>query len=327
MKSIPPLIACFLEEHKLPDSYGVLIEQWYQPLANSLQTQLLLRSSEQNVSSKQNASDTSPLLIGINGCQGSGKSTLAAYLRADLTDKGWHCAVLSIDDFYLTHAQRKTLAQSHHPLLATRGVPGTHDLDLLNRTLAELRAFSRRSPAAKVPSGQQPPPLKIPRFDKSRDDRSPLDQWFAVENPVDVILLEGWCVGVTPEHEKALVEPLNALEAELDSAGHWRQFVNSALTSYQQVFAQQDLLIMLKAPSFAQVYEWRLKQENKLSASLQSRENGPPLEIMSEEEIRVFIQHYQRLTEHGLREIPSKADWVFYLDENQQVVAKLDRRD
>ncbi len=72
---------------------------------------------------------------GLAGLQGSGKSTLAAQLCAALTQRGIATLAMSLDDFYFGRGERKRLARDVHPLLATRGVPGTHDLDLLARTV------------------------------------------------------------------------------------------------------------------------------------------------------------------------------------------------
>ena len=72
-------------------------------------------------------------LIGVAGAQGSGKTTLARSLAVALGG-----VQLSLDDVYRTRAERQTLARDLHPLLATRGPPLTHDLDLLAATIAAL---------------------------------------------------------------------------------------------------------------------------------------------------------------------------------------------
>jgi D-glycerate 3-kinase len=100
-----------------------------------------------------------PVVIGLCGAQGSGKSTTAGRLGTRLEVNGYATAVLSIDDFYLTRAERAALADSIHPLLTTRGVPGTHDVKLVMHTLLNLLEAGA---ADTVP---------IPKFDKSRDDR------------------------------------------------------------------------------------------------------------------------------------------------------------
>src|SRR5690606_4625460 len=77
---------------------------------------------------------------GITGLQGTGKSTLAAQMAALAAERGKAVAVMSVDDAYLDHDERARLALEVHPLLATRGPPGTHDVALACRTLDALRA-------------------------------------------------------------------------------------------------------------------------------------------------------------------------------------------
>jgi D-glycerate 3-kinase len=69
-------------------------------------------------------------VLGLCGAQGSGKSTLAAALARMLARDGTRTAILSLDDIYLTRAERLQLAREVHPLFATRGAPGTHDVAL-----------------------------------------------------------------------------------------------------------------------------------------------------------------------------------------------------
>lgn len=245
-----------------------------------------------------------PLVVGICGSQGSGKSTRAAQLKSMLEAASLSVAVISIDDLYLTRAERTELSRSVHPLLLTRGVPGTHDVRL---GLSVLDALAK------------PGRVAIPSFDKARDDRRPVEEWPVVEGPVRVVLLEGWCVGAVPQEPAALVTPVNSLESELDAQGVWRSYVNDALAgSYQRLFARLDLLILLKAPSFDVVYGWRLEQEHKLSQQV-ARDGGDPSRVMSDQEVRRFISHYERLTRHILSEMPARADGVVELDTGRAV--------
>lgn len=150
-----------------------------------------------------------PLVVGINGAQGAGKSTLFNLLEVIL-EEGFGLRVIgfSIDDLYKTRAEREQMARQVHPLMATRGVPGTHDVELGIRVMDSL-----------LQAG--PDTLtKIPVFDKSIDDRCPPTVWQEWIGPVDVIVFEGWCVGARPQSEEALVAPVNALEAEEDPG--WR---------------------------------------------------------------------------------------------------------
>jgi D-glycerate 3-kinase len=240
-------------------------------------------------------------VIGLCGAQGSGKSTLAAAMHRALVDGGLRAAVLSIDDLYLTRAERLGLAQSVHPLLATRGVPGTHDIDL---GLALLRALDDGRPE------------RLPRFDKAADDRAPEWRWPIVEQPLDVLIFEGWCVGARAEADAALTQPANTLEANEDPAGIWRRYANAALAGpYQQLFARIDRLILLAAPSFAVVRRWRGEQEAALRAE---RPDGAALQDATA--LDRFIQHYERLTQHILDDMPGYADLVLRLDNGRKIL-------
>jgi len=235
-----------------------------------------------------------PVFVGLCGAQGSGKSTTASRLVTLLAAEGYPAVALSIDDFYLGHADRIALGEAVHPLLVTRGVPGTHDLSLAETTIAALLAAR---PGDAVP---------LPFFDKTRDDRAPRDEWAVHRGPAGVVLLEGWCVGARPQPDAALVEPVNALEAEEDADGAWRGYVNAALAGpYAALFGALDLRILLRAPSFEQVLAWRTEQEQKLDRTAGAL---PP---MDEAALRRFIAHYERITRWLLIDEP--ADMVIPL--------------
>jgi D-glycerate 3-kinase len=242
-----------------------------------------------------------PLVVGICGAQGSGKSTLANGLLRGLSEAGIAAATLSIDDLYLTLAERERLAGEVHPLLRTRGVPGTHDVGLGLSVIADIDA--RR-------------PTQLPRFDKSRDDRAPPERWEAIDAPLDVLLFEGWCVGARPQPAEDLIEPINALERDEDADGRWRTYVNAALERrYHPLFGRIDFLTLLAAPGFEVVRAWRIQQENDLRA--QSAPGAPG--VMTDDQIARFIQHYERLTRHILAEMPGRADITIALDTERRV--------
>lgn len=245
------------------------------------------------------------LLIGINGAQGCGKSTMSAAL-AYLLERvfGLQTLVLSIDDLYLTRAERISLAESVHPLLATRGVPGTHDIALGMRLIEALKAADQTTDVA------------IPRFDKAADDRLPEVRWPLHRGRPDLILLEGWCVGTPPQTDAELVAPVNTLERDEDGNGVWRAYVNRALTGeYRDLFSALDYLIMLRAPDFETVYRWRGKQEDALRAS-----QPAGAFVMDEAQLARFISHYERLTRHALAHLPRFADLIYEFDDRHQVV-------
>lgn len=285
-------IQAFCHQHKLPVHYQHMASQYFLALAKEL-----AEASEQHPT----------LLIGINGCQGSGKSTLAAFLTQILQDNyNKTVANLSIDDFYHTKNSRQQMAKEIHPLFATRGVPGTHDTVLLTNTLTKLSNNSNR--------------INIPRFDKALDEREPENRWDSVLTPVDIILLEGWCVGVTPQKDNELLESVNILEETEDTEGLWRSTVNKIIKSnYSPIFQQLHKLILLQAPTFDSVFRWRRLQEDKLH---KTAGNKPAL--MDTDELIRFIHHYQRLTEHMLEELPTQASIIFELNEDHQIIGRRD---
>jgi D-glycerate 3-kinase len=239
-------------------------------------------------------------VVGLCGSQGSGKTTAAGVLREVLARAGVTAFVLSLDDLYLPLADRERLAADVHPLLRTRGVPGTHD-PALGRSLVESLA--------------KPGETVVPRFDKAVDDRAPPDAWPRVSGPVDVILFEGWCVGARAQAKAALEPSINALEREQDANGVWRRFVNEALaTTYRPLFDRLDMLALLAAPSFDVVFDWRRQQEEELRA-----ERGPRAG-MNDAALRAFVQHYERLTSHILAEMPARADVVAQLGPKREVL-------
>lgn len=252
-----------------------------------------------------------PLVVGICGPQGSGKSTLVLVLAALLTQAGWPTAQLSLDDLYLPAAERRQLAATVHPLLRTRGVPGTHDIPL---GLALLSALARAGPDDTT---------AIPRFDKASDDRLPEPQWPRFHGRPAIVLLEGWCVGARPQPQAELATPLNALEREEDPDCTWRQTVNGHLaTDYQALFGRLGLLILLQAPGFERVFAWRKQQEDKLRTRLRiAGRDEAQAGVMDDQQLIRFIRHYERLTRHILAEMPRRADIVLTLDDNRAIVA------
>ncbi len=281
----------FISTHRLPDTFLKLIEDCYSHLAAWL------------VKKRQPGK---AFFLGINGAQGTGKTTLAAYLQFALEQGcGWRVAVLSIDDFYLTKSERAQLAAKIHPLLATRGVPGTHDVYMLNDCLERLRELQPNETMA------------LPRFDKSVDDRASPESWPTVSGPIDLIILEGWCVGSAPQSSEALRQSSNDLEEHHDPSGAWRQYVNEQLEeSYAGLFAQLDALVFLQAPNLAAVYRWRVEQEEKLVPVSGRDTTG----IMNRDQIADFMQHFERLTRANIKRLSDTADVTFELDDNHDCI-------
>jgi D-glycerate 3-kinase len=213
-----------------------------------------------------------PPLIGISGAQGSGKTTL---VRAVAPWIG--AAAFSLDDVYLTRAARLGLARDAHPLMATRGPPGTHDLRLLLETVEAL--------ATAGPSDRTP----LPAFDKLADDRLDPSAWPMFIGRPGAILIDGWCMGAKAQAAEDLVEPVNALERDEDPDGGWRTAVNDALAGpYAALFDRFDSFLHLAAPDFGVVQGWREEQEAGLL--------GGGIPEGRKRELARFIQHYERIT-------------------------------
>lgn len=280
----------FLSRHRLPRDFRDMAKHHYLPLARRLAD---IRKHGH------------PLLIGINGAQGTGKSTLADFLRVATESMfNWNVAVISIDDFYLTREERKILAGDVHPLFMTRGVPGTHDIEMLATCLNRLQ---------KLGSNEQ---LTIPRFDKATDDRADRSRWTSVVGPIDLVILEGWCVGSEAQSDVELEEAVNSLEREDDPEGVWRKYVNDRLRSnYQQIFERLDFLIYINAPDFDSILRWRLKQEKKLAEVSAPDSAG----LMTDDQIVRFMQFYERITRANQVTIPKRADIIFNLDDTHSI--------
>lgn len=285
----------FLETERLPEGYLDSAQRFFDPLGALLASRHKARGG--------------PLLVAVNGSQGSGKSTLCAYLVALLTgDYHLTAVALSLDDFYLTRGERRQLADAVHPLLATRGVPGTHDVTLLRQCLEALQRDS----------GGASRDVLVPRFDKASDDRHASEDWTRCTAPQDIVLLEGWCLGARAEPDEALKLPLNTLERDEDPQGIWRHYVNEALRrDLEPLYPRFDLWVMLVAPSFDAVYGWRREQEEKLRAAT----TGGGAGIMDAQALERFVAHFERQTRNCLRELPPRADVLFKLDGRRRIVA------
>tara|TARA_B100000586_G_scaffold87690_1_gene62248 strand:+ start:5365 stop:6222 length:858 start_codon:yes stop_codon:yes gene_type:complete len=233
-------------------------------------------------------------LIGIGGGQGSGKSTLCRLIASAFKHVGEKVAVLGIDDFYLPTNERLRLASEVHPLMATRGPPGTHDVDKLLKNIDML-----------IDGGS----VRVPVFDKAKDDRVGNRR---IDGPITRVIVEGWCVGASPMPGAPEDVPINDLERDQDLKGDWRRHINNALeTAYGDLVNRFDQLAYLKVPNMAAVRRWRLAQEQSLPAA--SRK--------SIGEINQFVAHYERLTLWMIEDVPTRADLVVHLGEGHEVTS------
>lgn len=231
-------------------------------------------------------------VFGITGLQGTGKSTLSAQVAALAADRGLRAVVLSIDDLYLDQPERQRLGREVHPLLATRGAPGSHDVGLGLATVDALRAGRARLPA----------------FDKISDRRLPESDWARIDGVPDLVLFEGWFHKVPPQGEADLAAPINALERDEDADGAWRRWCNAALADYAPLWAELGALLFLRGPGFEQVPEWRWQQELTLAAA------NPGRRTMTRDEIERFVLFFERVSRRAWVTLPGIADWTVRLD-------------
>ncbi len=244
-----------------------------------------------------------PYFVGLAGGQGTGKTTISSLIRIILI-KYFKLNVfrISIDDFYKTRKERVNLSKRVHPMLLTRGVPGTHDINMMLNFFKQSKSKKFRR-------------LKLPTFNKAIDDRFKKKRWYVLKKKPDVIIFEGWCVGAKSEKNTTLKKTINSLEKAKDQKRIWRNYVNHQLKSkYKNLFSQLNSLIYLKAKNFSLLQKWRLKQERKLWAKSKAKSK-----IMSRGDVLNFMQTYQRITQNMFRNMPKYASVIFNLNSNHQI--------
>jgi D-glycerate 3-kinase len=246
-----------------------------------------------------------PLIIGLAGGQGIGKTTITSIISIILK-KYFKLDVfrISIDDFYKTRKQRTLLSKSTHPLLRTRGVPGTHDINTMLNFFKKIKVKKFKS-------------LKLPKFNKAVDDRCKQSLWYKIQSKPDVVILEGWCVGARSQNFRQLKKTINSLERTHDQTFKWRQYVNYQLkTKYKKLFNQLDCLLFLKVKNFSLLRRWRLKQEKKLWLKSKNKKN---LKIMNKIEVKNFMDTYQRITQQMFKDMPKYSSIIMNLNSSHQI--------
>ena len=243
------------------------------------------------------------LFLGVSGGQGSGKTTVTGILKIILKKffkRQIH--VSSIDDFYKTLEERNKMSNKIHSLFKTRGVPGTHDINLVKNFFNFIKKEKFRK-------------IKLPKFEKARDDRLKKKYWYSVKKKPEIVILEGWCVGAKPQTNSLIRKPINILEKYEDRDLIWRKYVNEKLKKeYKKLFAMIDYLIFMKVPNFNMVFKWRLLQENKLR-----KKSYLKTKVMSYNEIKRFIMFYQRITLQMIKDLSKSASVVMLLKKNHEI--------
>ena len=243
------------------------------------------------------------LILGLSGSQGSGKTTVTGILQIILKKFfKKNIYIISIDDFYKTLRDRNRMSQQKHSLFKTRGVPGTHDINLIKNFFISVKRKKFKK-------------IKLPKFNKSIDDRSKKNYWHNINKRPEIIILEGWCVGAKPQIISSLRKPVNILERHEDKDLIWRKYANEKLKKeYKEVFAMIDYFIFMKVPNFKVVFKWRLLQESKLRKKLHYKKK-----IMTYSAIKRFILFYQRITLQMMKDLSKSASIVLLLKKNHEI--------
>ena len=251
------------------------------------------------------AKKNKPCIVGLSGGQGSGKTTISSIISIILRKYfKLNVFIISIDDFYKTRKERFLLSKRIHPALMTRGVPGTHDINMM------LDFFKRVK-------GKKFRLLKLPKFNKAIDERYNKKLWHTLKKRPDVIIFEGWCVGAKPEKNSTLKKSVNSLEKFKDKKLTWRRYVNKQLKSkYKQLYDQLNCLLYIKSNNFSLLRKWRIKQEKKL---MLKKKRSNKFKIMSDKEVINFMRTYQRVTQNMFKYVPKYASIILNLNSNHQI--------
>lgn len=240
----------------------------------------------------------SPLVVGLQAPQGAGKTTLVSAIQLQTQLQGLSCVSISLDDFYLTRQSQIQLHESHPDwlLFEHRGNPGTHDLDLATQTVEALTA-SIPTVTPPIPPSLRHYSVSVPSYDKSanegRGERRPRSEWKQVNLPIDVLLIEGWCLGFKAISHKEILEIYNRqiiappIQQQLQQDQRQRPdqlmlrrhpidslyFLNDRLRDMEnQIYPFIDAFVQIQSPDIGVVYEWRWEQEVKSNGARLSRD-------------------------------------------------------
>jgi len=243
------------------------------------------------------------LFLGFSGGQGSGKTTTTGILKIILKKFfKREIFVSSIDDFYKSLKDRNKISHTIHPLFKTRGVPGTHDINFIKKLFYLIKKKNFKA-------------FKIPKFDKSTDDRFNEKYWYTIKKKPEIVILEGWCIGAKPQSNFIIKKPMNVLEKYEDKNLIWRKYINNKLKKdYKKIFSMIDHFIFMKVPNFNMVFKWRLLQEKKLGEKSHSKNK-----IMSYNEIKRFVMFYERITLQMIKDLSKSASVVMLLKKNHEI--------
>ena len=233
--------------------------------------------------------------IMVAGSQGSGKSSLSKLIKLYLKKfYSKNVIIISMDDFYLSKKQRTQLSKNIHPLFLTRGAPGTHDLELLNKKIIQI--FDKEFP------------VYLPIFDKVTDTRK---RTYRKVLKGDVIIFEGWCAGAQPVNQNYLQKNFNNLEKDKDKNFIWRNSYNKYLNEYQKIFSQFNYFIYFQFNQWSHVLDWKYKQE------LELRDKKKDLAL--KKYLKEFIQYYEKVSKWMHLKVPKYCNILIKLNAHQKI--------
>lgn len=229
-----------------------------------------------------------PVVQGILGGQGTGKTTLAAGLTIILDHLGYRTLSLSLDDLYKTYAERQHLKEQD-PRLIWRGPPGTHDVKLGIEILDQLRRLDQ-------------PSVQVPRFDKSAWGGAGDRTDFETVAGIDIVLFEGWFVGVRPI-EPAIFDTAPA--PIITPADHcFARDMNTKLHDYLPLWQRLDRLMVLYPVDYRLSVQWRQQAEHQMMAAGKAG--------MSDLEIEQFVHYFWKALhpELFIKPLLNRSEWV-----------------
>jgi D-glycerate 3-kinase len=249
-----------------------------------------------------------PFIQGILGGQGTGKSTLAAILKLILGYLGYPTLCLSLDDLYKTYAERLALKEED-PRLIWRGPPGTHDIQLGLTILDQLRYANSLTP------------VHIPRFDKSAYGGAGDRREAEVVVGIDIVLFEGWFVGLRPIDPAAFDTAPPPIETDADR--RFARDMNQRLQDYLPLWERLDQLILLYPVDYHLSLQWRRQAEHEMIAAGKSG--------MTDAEINKFVNYFWRslhpdLFIKPLTNNPDLVDLVIEIDADHHSLPYLPQR-
>ena len=185
-------------------------------------------------------------IIGLSALPGTGKTTLGKWLEAISLKLNFKIAVISIDDFYLPSHEMK-LAINNNPWNVSRGFPGSHSVKLMQEKLVNWKI-----------NGE----LNVPVFDKSlRNGLGDRSHW-RLDNP-DLLILEGWFLGIEPFSLDPNYQSINSLELSPHETSY-RFKIQKDLKEYLEVWSLIDNIWHLKPLNFEYLNLWKSNQEKEM---------------------------------------------------------------